>query len=41
MKPLKRFNVNRGRSAKKFSKSMRKTMAANVAPAVMRGGWRL
>lgn len=41
MRPLKRMGVNKGRSARSFNKSQRFTKQANVAPAVMRGGWRL
>lgn len=41
MRPLQRRSVNKGRSAKQFSRSQRFTKQANVAPQVMRGGWRL
>ena len=41
MKPLKRQAVNKSKSAKRFGRSVKFTKAANLTPAVMRGGWRL
>lgn len=40
MRPLKRGNVNKKRSARKFRKQSRRTKAANMA-GPNRGGWRL
>lgn len=39
MRPVKRFGVNKRRSAKKFKKQVRRTKGANMAQ-VMRGGIR-
>lgn len=41
MRPLKRFGVNKHRSARKFRHSVGRTKAPNVAGGPMRGGWRL
>lgn len=38
---MKRFKVNKARSARKFGRSVGRTKAANVAPGPMRGGIRL
>lgn len=38
---MKRFNVNKRKSAKSFRKSTQRTKRANVAPNPQRGGWRL
>jgi len=38
---MKRYAVNKHRSAKKFSRNSRTVAAANMAGAPMRGGWRL
>lgn len=38
---MKRYGVNKGRSARKFRKSVSKTRRVNVAPPPMRGGFRL
>lgn len=40
MRPLKRYGVNKGRSAAKFKRNIRRTKAPNLN-ASMRGGWRL
>lgn len=36
-----RSRVNKGRSARAFRRNSRKTKAANMRGAPMRGGWRL
>lgn len=41
MKALKRRPVNKFKSAKKFRRNVSRTKKPNVAPAPMRGGWRL
>lgn len=41
MRPLKRKNVNKGRSVRKFRGQAGRTKSANVSPAPMRGGIRL
>lgn len=40
---MKRFSVNKAKSAKKFRRNVGKTKAANVdrSGGPMRGGWRL
>lgn len=38
---MKRFSVNKGRSAKRFRQSAGRSKAANFRPAMMRGGYRL
>lgn len=38
---MKRFAVNKSKSAHKFRNNVHRTKAANVAAAPMRGGWRL
>lgn len=38
---MKRFHVNKRKSAGKFRHHMRHTKSPNVAQAPMRGGWRL
>ena len=40
MKPVKRFAVSKGASAKQFRSNVGRTKGANVA-VPMRGGWRL
>lgn len=41
MRPIKRFAVNKKRSAGKFRKQVGKTKRANVRAAPMRGGIRM
>lgn len=41
MNPSRRRGVNKGRSARKFRKHLRRTKAANMSAGPMRGGWRL
>lgn len=41
MRPVRRKGVNKHRSARKFRKHQRRTMAPNAIVAPMRGGWRL
>lgn len=41
MLPLKRVPVRKSASARKFRNTARKTKAANLKGAPMRGGWRL
>lgn len=41
MRPLKRKGAHKGKSARKFKKHVRRTMAPNAVMAPMRGGWRL
>jgi hypothetical protein len=38
---MKRYAVNKRRSAKKFGRNSRTVAAANMAGTPMRGGWRL
>ena len=38
---MRRGNVNKYRSSKKFRGQMRKTKRANVGKAPQRGGWRM
>lgn len=38
---MKRFAVNKAKSAKKFRRNISHTKAANVQQGPMRGGWRL
>lgn len=38
---MKRYSVNKGHAAKKFSRQVGRTKAPNVQFAPMRGGWRL
>ena len=38
---MKRYPVNKRKSARKFRKSTQYTKSANVAPNPQRGGWRL
>lgn len=38
---MKRYAVNKGRSAAKFRHHVRRTKAMNMKPTVMRGGIRL
>lgn len=38
---MKRFGVNKGRSAAKFRRNVSHTKVANIQPPPMRGGWRL
>lgn len=40
MVPSRRRGVNKGRSARRFRKQVRKTKAANMG-GLARGGWRL
>lgn len=41
MRPVKRYPVNKGRSAGKFRRNVSRTKAANLQAVPMRGGWRL
>lgn len=41
MRPVKRYGVNKGSSARKFRGNISHTKAANVRPPPMRGGFRL
>lgn len=41
MRPLSRAPVNKRSSARRFRSNVRRTKAANMAGAPMRGGWRL
>lgn len=41
MRPVKRYGVSKGRSARKFRKHSRRTAGINMKGAVMRGGIRL
>lgn len=41
MRPVKRFGVHKGRSARKFRKHVSRTRAPNIFAAPMRGGIRL
>lgn len=41
MRPLKRFGVNKGKSAGHFRRNTRRTKAANMRGSPMRGGIRL
>lgn len=41
MKPLNRKPMSKHSGARKFKKQSRRTKAANIAPAPMRGGIRL
>lgn len=38
---MKRFAVNKAKSARTFRKNVSHTKAANVGAGPMRGGWRL
>lgn len=38
---MKRFGVNKRRSARKFRKNVGRVRRINVAPAPMRGGFRI
>ena len=38
---MKRYAVNKYRSARKFGRNSRTVAAANMAGTPMRGGWRL
>jgi uncharacterized Fe-S cluster-containing MiaB family protein len=38
---MRRYSVNKGKSAKKFRKQVSKTKVANLRSNPMRGGWRL
>ncbi|WNK13266.1 MAG: hypothetical protein [Microvirus sp.] len=38
---MKRFSVNKHKSANKFRSNIKRTKAPNVAGGPMRGGWRL
>lgn len=38
---MRRRHVNKGRSARKFRRSVGRTKAANVSTGLARGGWRL
>ena len=38
---MKRFHVNKGKSANKFRKHVSHTKAVNLPRVPMRGGWRL
>ena len=39
MRPVKRRQVSKGGSARRFRRQVSRTAAANISP--MRGGWRL
>lgn len=41
MRPVKRYAVNKSRSARQFRGDVSRTKAANVRPPPMRGGFRL
>ena len=41
MRPLKRYGVDKRRSAGKFRKQIGRSRGENVIAAPMRGGWRL
>lgn len=41
MRPVKRFSVSKGHSAKQFRNNVSRTKAPNMAPGPMRGGIRL
>ena len=41
MRPIKRYSVNKRRSAGKFRGDVSLTKAANLRPPPMRGGFRL
>lgn len=41
MRPVKRFGVNKRRSAGKFRGQSSRSKAPNVINSPMRGGWRL
>lgn len=41
MKPVSRYAVNKGKSAKRFNSNTRTVAAANIGKNPMRGGWRL
>lgn len=41
MRPVKRYGVNKGKSAKQFRRNVSVTNMRNLQPAPMRGGWRL
>jgi uncharacterized Fe-S cluster-containing MiaB family protein len=38
---MRRYSVNKGKSAKQFRKQASKTKVANLRSNPMRGGWRL
>lgn len=38
---MRRYSVNKSKSAKKFRKQVSKTKVANLRSNPMRGGWRL
>lgn len=41
MVPVRRFGVNKRRSARKFRRNVGRTKGANMRVTPMRGGWRL
>lgn len=41
MRPVKRYSVNKNRSAAQFRGNAGRTNAKNLVRAPMRGGWRL
>jgi hypothetical protein len=41
MRPVKRYGVNKSRSASKFRSNVSRTKGANIGLTPMRGGWRL
>lgn len=41
MRPLKRYGVSKGRSARRFRRQVGRSKAPNVVQGPMRGGWRL
>lgn len=38
---MRRYNVNKSKSARKFRKQVSRTKVANLRSNPMRGGWRL
>jgi uncharacterized Fe-S cluster-containing MiaB family protein len=38
---MRRYSVNKGKSAKQFRKQVSRTKVANLRSNPMRGGWRL
>ncbi|WNK14499.1 MAG: hypothetical protein [Microvirus sp.] len=38
---MKRYSVNKRRSARNFRRSTSRTKMPNISPAPQRGGWRL
>lgn len=40
MRPVRRYGVNKRKSARRFRKNARRTKGANMAPPPQRGGYR-